>query len=74
MDSHFKLGSLSSVTVTHWKRRVENALHLLALINAAACKVQALIKCCTVFCFLFLCEISLSQNFLKFRDIILRHY
>lgn len=27
--SHFELSSLSSVTVAHWKRWIENALHLI---------------------------------------------
>lgn len=34
------------MTVVHWKRRKENYLHLLTRINAATCKLQAIITHC----------------------------
>lgn len=39
IESHFELGSLSLMT---------NTLHLLALLNAAACKLQAIKHCSVV--------------------------
>lgn len=44
IDAHLELGSPSSVTAAHWKRKIENAFILLALRNAAACELQSLIK------------------------------
>lgn len=42
----FELGSVLSVMVANC--RMENALYLFNLQNAAACKLQVLIKCCLV--------------------------
>lgn len=36
-DSHFELWSVSSLRIAHWRWRMENALRLLACINATIC-------------------------------------
>lgn len=72
IDSHFKLGSVSSMTVAHWKRKMGNALHFLHLLYEC-CYLQAASIDKTFSSFSVSSEILLSQVFLKYHDIILQY-
>lgn len=58
------------MTVVHWKGRLENALHLLPLINSAAWKLQESVKA-VLFFYYIVRNISIGK-ILEIYDIILR--